>query len=359
MRQVIEKYAILQMIEAMGFCRFVFRKFGYDIERGVILVVEDSWQAGEIVDAFCEACDAVLIKRKRNKMVRPLNFQIGLHLYGKLDREDWVTEFLMRKDFFPVVVVIGMVPQTLYGSGYIFKMELTSHAIYEFGEMYQTMKSNILEHLDAFIYDLKNLNSSCIAKQYYEEQHYHASWMILATGQAWKMVIREKNDEETTDAWLENYCGYLINELKSMDEFMGQYAVQEAVRNCIFEYVNKHKVVIIGLNEGLGVEKTIFTDENYYYFSESLLKEICSPLTNTISFLQLKSEMYVDGILECNDGHKQNYTVKVTCFDSENNRYIRKRFLKLKRACLLTDSGVSLEDWLVLPKDEEVNEYVD
>lgn len=42
MCQVIEKYAVLQMIEAFGFCRFVFRKFGFDIERGLILVVEDT-----------------------------------------------------------------------------------------------------------------------------------------------------------------------------------------------------------------------------------------------------------------------------------------------------------------------------
>ena len=56
------------------------------------------------------------------------------------------------------------------------------------------------------------------------------------------MVIREKNDEETTDAWLKSYCEYLVSKLKSMGDFTGKYAVQKAVRKCIFDYVKQYDV---------------------------------------------------------------------------------------------------------------------
>lgn len=355
MCQVIEKYAVLQMIEAFGFCRFVFRKYGYDIERGVILVVEDTWQAGEIADALCEAGDAVLITSKRNEVVRPLNFQIGLHLYGRLDREDWITEFLIQKDFFPVVIVAGMVPETLYGRGYIFRLDLTGTDIFEFNGMYQKMVSNVMENLEAFLYELKNLKKSKIFRSCYMEKYPRASQIVAATGLIWRMVLRNQNAEETTEDWLEEYSSFLIKSLQNMDDFVGKSGVEEAIRTCILAYLKRNNVQIISLDEFYSTDKTIFMDEEYYYFSEVFLKEICSPLLNTISFLQLKSEMLSDGILVCNEGSKHNYTVKVTCLDAVSNRYIRKRFLKLRKECLLMNSGMSLVDWLDLSKDEEVN----
>ena len=359
MCQVIEKYAVLQMIEAMGFCRFLFRKYGYDIERGVILVVEDTWQAGEIADAFCEAGDAVLIKRKRNEVVRPLNFQIGLHLYGKSDREDWITEFLIQKDFFPVVIVAGMVPEPLYGRGYIFRLDLTGVDIFEFSGMYQKMVTNVMENLEAFLYELKNLKTSKIFGRCYMEKYPRASQIVAATGITWRMVLRNQNAEETVEDWLEDYCSFLIKSLQAMDDFEGKSGVREAIGKCIIAYMERNNVQILSLDEFSSTNKAIFMDYEHYYFAEALLKEICTPLTDTISFLQLKSEMYAEGILECNEGSKQNYTIKVTCLDTVSKRYIRKRFLKLKRECLLTDSGMPLEDQLVLPNDEEVNENVD
>lgn len=354
MCQVIEKYAVLQMIEAFGFCRFVFRKFGFDIERGLILVVEDTWQAGEIADAFCSTSAAVLVKWRKMQMVRPLNFQMGIYLYGKSDREEWIQEFLLEKDFLPVVIVAGIVPEALFEKGYIFKLEVTSQDICEFRMMYKKMQSNILEYSNAVFLELKNLKSSRIAKKYYTEKYANASQMIVATGVVWKMVIREKNDEETTDAWLKSYCEYLVSKLKSMGDFTGKYAVQKAVRKCIFDYVKQYDVQIAKIDEFSITDKTIFADVEYYYFPEFLLKEICRPLTNTISFLQLKSEMFSDGILVCNDGQKQNYTVKVTCFDADKNQYTRKRFLKLRKECLLTYAGIPLEDCADLSTNREV-----
>lgn len=359
MCKVIQKYAVLQMIEAMGFCRFVFRKFGYDIERGVILVVEDTWQAGEIVDAFCEAGDAALIRRKRNQEVRPLNFQIGLHLYGKLDREDWITEFLIQKDFFPVVIVAGMVPETLYGKGYIFRLDLTGMDIFEFKEMHQKMVTNVMENLEAFLYEMKNLKTSKIFRGCYTEKYPRASQIVAATGLTWRMVLRNQNDEEIVENWLEEYCSFLIKSLQNMDDFVGKSGEAEAIRKCVIAYIEKNNVQIVSLDEFSSSNKMIFMDAEYYYFEEALLKEICTPLIDTISFLQLKSEMYAEGILVCNEVSKQNYTLKVTCFDAINKRYIRKRFLKIRRECLLTDSGMSLEDWAELKNNEEVNEYAD
>lgn len=358
--KVTEKYAILQMIEALGFCRFVFRKCGVDLERGIILVVENLWQAGEIADALCETTDAVMLdKRGRKQKLSPMNFQMGIHVYGKSDDKAWIKDFLFEKDFLPVVLVAGIVPEILFENGYIFKLGVTGYEIFEFREMYEKMRSSILKYHDTLCYELKKIETSRIAKKYLQIEQSNAIRMIIATGLIWKIVIRIKNDEETTDAWMAEYCYFLIKQLRHMDDFTGRYTVLEAVRRCIFTTVEANKMQILHINETTKTERAILADEEFYYFPEALLKEICTPLTDTISFLQLKSEMYADGILVCNDGHKKNYTVKVTCFDSVNKKYIRKRFLKLKKECLLTDSGMSLEDWTELKYNEEVNENVD
>lgn len=357
MRKVTPKYAVLQMIEALGFCRFIFKKYNCDLERGIILVVEDTWQVGEISDALCETSDTVRIKNIKNPPPI-MNFQIGIYLYGKSDKEEWASEFLLQKEFLPVIIVAGIVPEGLYDSGYIFRLNLTGNDVFEFDNMYQRMVTNILENLEIFLYDMKNLDSSCIAKQYQKVQQYRVVRAILATGLVWKMVIREKNDEISTDAWMEEYCNFLIEQLRYMDDFTGVYAVQEAVRRCIFASIEENKLQILSLDEYDETERVIYVDENFYYFTEALLKKMCRPLTNTISFLQLKSEMYTDGILECNHGSKQNYTVKVTCFVADN-KSVRKRFIKLRKECLLSDSGMSLEDWTELKNNEEVNENVD
>lgn len=358
MCDVISKYAVLQMVEAAGLCRFVFRKTGYDIDRGIILVVDNSWQAGQIADALQDATDAKVVESWSKKTCVPLNYQMGVMVYQKTCKVEQVITFLLQKDFLPVVIVAGMIPAKILGSGYPFRLDLTALEIVEYGKMYEHMRATVVEHIETFVYELKHFKTSHVLNECcFQDEYSYVARIIFATAVAWKMAIREINDEKTTEKWCAEYCSLLIDKLNDMDDFGGQYVVEEAVKKCIFSYVKEKNVRIGDLHDDQFDNKSIFSNANFYYFPEALLKDICRPLTNTVSFLQLKSEMDCDGMLECNDVCRQNYTVKVTCYDGEKDKYVRKRFLKLRKDRLLTDEGMTLEDWLELElsKDEEEN----
>ena len=60
------------------------------------------------------------------------------------------------------------------------------------------------------------------------------------------------------------------------------------------------------------------------------MKKMCLPLLETISFVQLKKEMQVEGML-VTDNVQGNYTVKIQLYDAETGLTRRLRFLRLQK----------------------------
>lgn len=113
MCEIVKEFGVLQFIEAFGFCRFLFQNNGYDLEKGLVLVTDDDCHAQQVIDAILTTVDSREMRHLSSKVEKPFNYEIGLHLYRKYDKEQEILEFLVEKRFTPLVIVGGILPEFL------------------------------------------------------------------------------------------------------------------------------------------------------------------------------------------------------------------------------------------------------
>lgn len=348
MCEIVKEFGVLQFIEAFGFCRFLFQNNGYDLEKGLVLVTDDDCHAQQVIDAILTTVDSREMRHLSSKVEKPFNYEIGLHLYRKYDKEQEILEFLVEKRFTPLVIVGGILPEFLEENSYMFRFDLRGSDIRDFADMYKKMKNEVLSHLEHLMYEISNFKSSKLLKQIEIDESYQRCFEIFAlTGKVWQLVLRESNDEETAERWLNSYCEASATTLRKMDDLCGLCDISEVIRKCVVTYVMKNDVKMMEFHTITGDSdsiETIWYDADYYYFSESFLKKICKPLQNTVSFQQIKTELYEAGILVCNNIKNRNFTVKKSCFDIQTGCERRIRFLKLVKQELFSDEGMELEE---------------
>lgn len=79
----------------------------------------------------------------------------------------------------------------------------------------------------------------------------------------------------------------------------------------------------------LHIEKHIFFDDLYVYFTNDMFSDITKQLQSTYAFIRLKSALREEGIL-CSD-HSDTYTAKMRYYDVKCDCPRRKRMLRLRR----------------------------
>lgn len=358
MCEVIKEFGVLQFIQAFGFCRFLFQNNDYDLEKGIVLVADDDRHAQEVADAILTTVDSREMRYFSSKVKKPFNYEIGLHLYRKYDKEQELLEFLVEKEFTPIVIVGGILPEFMEENAYVFRISLKGSDVRRFEEMYKKMKMGVLSHLEHLKYEIKNLKSSKLFKHFDIDESYRRCFEIIAlTGKAWELVIRESNDEEISERWVNDYCEASAIALRTMDDLCGICDVSEAVRKCVVTYILQNEVKLKDLHMLTdGSIETIWYDADYYYFTEPFLKKICKPLQNTVSFQQIKTELYEAGVLVCNNTKNRNFTVKKSCFDIQTGRESRMRFLRLVKYELLSDEGMELEAVVEIKQEKEMED---
>ncbi|MCF2554408.1 hypothetical protein [Faecalicatena contorta] len=347
---------LLQTIEAVGFCNFIFQKKRCGIDNGFILVAEDDYHARKLESVFLEKLCAKRVDKKGTNAMCPNNYELGIHLFHKYDKEADLVEFLSSKNFFPIMIVGGIVPEFLFGRAYVFRCYFSEIDVIEYDAMYQKMKKMVLKSLEHLEYELENLHTSKhIQNCKVDKALFCCFKTIVAAGKVWEIVLRENNDEETTKRWFDSFCEYAVSALETMDDFFGVCDISEVFRQCVLQYIRKNDIPIkeFGVFSDEIGDETIYIKDDYYYFQENLLKKICLPIAQTVSFSQIKKELRDGGILSCNNCSTNNYTVKVTSYDSQKGRIVRKRFLKIKKSHILSEEGLTLEEILFFNKESE------
>ena len=152
----------------------------------------------------------------------------------------------------------------------------------------------------------------------------------------------------------ELHCEKLMAKLPEIEDFRGSTDVRGVIKGLVFSYINNSPdMQVRDIAEGLIKESNIvYYDETSYYFPEDLLKEICKPIAETTSFLHMKREMADAGMLETNQIEKGGFTVKKAIWDSENERMIRLRFLKIVKNELRSEEGLAIEDYIEMQREE-------
>lgn len=351
MRQMIEKYGSLLVVKGVGFLRFLLQQNGWGLERGIILVADDNFHARQVEKSLLDSEDAVQIGKSISKCNKPYNYEIGVHLYKKYERNEELVDFLSQRDFLPVIITGGVVPDVLWGEAYTFRLRATGEEVDEFKSVYSKMKTFVLENLEHVLFELRRLPKNKILNQdEVPECYLQLLQVLVAVGNVWEMVFEEASDKMDSGLWIEEFYRFSSMEIQHMDDFDGVYDVGQAVKSCVFSYIqNSLEISIASVGDAIGLgAQVILEDAEFYYFAESLLKQICKPLNRTISFLQLKREMHESGFLVCNELSTNNFTVKVSVCDKKTGTNIRQRLLKLRKNFLVRDDGLMLGDMIML-----------
>ena len=354
MCDVTKEMWILQAIDAIGFCNFLFREKGVGSESGFILVADDDYHARILVSTFVDILCAKLVDINSQNQKNPRNYEIGIHRFHKYDKESDLIRFLEQTDYFSILIVGGLAPTCLQDHTYIFRFMLTERDVRNFENLHNKMRKVVVENVEHLLYELDHLNTSALFQMYTRESDWRIRTLVAA-GKVWEMILREGNTEEAVERWLNDYCECASDAVNQMDDLEGLYDISETFRSIVVGYVRENEVKFgkKGYIHTEYDEEHVMYDEEHYYFPEKLLKKICLPIAQTVSFAQIKKELRDAGVLVCNDCKNQNFTVKIACYDKQNARIVRKRFLKIEKEAVISEEGLTLEEIAFFKTDEE------
>lgn len=362
----------VEMLTGTSFLRFLLQEYGHDLDSGIILIAENDRRAWQIERAFIENLDARSIPRLRQKIEKPLNYQMGLHVYKRSDRIETIIDFLHQKDFLPVLIVGGIVPDGLSENAYVMKFDATDTEIKNISRSYAGFRKYVLDNVEYVLEQLKNLKFKDIMNLYDIDREFECFLRTsTAVGKIWKCYMREIFDKHKDIKETEvDYKSALVfkifvdsafHAIELMEAYDSSYDVPESVRDCLIRYMKEHgyKVIrdISEATDKTDFDKVILYDDDFYYIKNRLFTDICSPLLETISTVQLKKYMQEAGILKCDNTAKGTYSPKVSLPSlSDGSSTVRHRFIKMLKDPLKTDEGLSLEDHFCIYGDDETNE---
>lgn len=286
-----------------------------------------------------------------------LNYEVIIHHYTHGDKKEKVLEFLNRKNGFPIVIVDGIVPDFLRNAEFIILLKPGERGVEMVREKYKKLRRYIIEECE---YVRKNLQVLRQSKKYRQmkgnNEKKELFEIMMAVAEIWRLYEREKFQEEIAMTEFSQFCSFVDFVVLGMDRMSENYEVTEAVKEVLFHYVenNPVKFGLFSANFEGEEEKRILFDGEYYYFFENDLRKMCHPLLRTVSFLQLKQEMYEEGMIVCHNTKSTNYTVNKVYYDSKTGKSVRSRFIKIPKEYLVSEEGLFIEDYKCENRQKEI-----
>lgn len=356
MRRKVKGYDLLETVVVMGFMKHVYaKKCGYDLKEGIILVFEDDIQALTFLKEMEEKVEAEILYSLKD-LKRIENYRTIVHKYRKSDKIENLYKLLDFSEVLTILVVSGIVPDELDEYAYIFKMPSCSSDDWQIMERkYKELKELATQKGLIIQEGLEILEKSSLFQKYCQPGDFEELRKIfVATAEILGMLKRGKLTERMVYDLKELHCEKLMAKLPEIEDFRGSTDVRGVIKGLVFSYINNSPdMQVRDIAEGLIKESNIvYYDETSYYFPEDLLKEICKPIAETTSFLHMKREMADAGMLETNQIEKGGFTVKKAIWDSENERMIRLRFLKIVKNELRSEEGLAIEDYIEMQREE-------
>lgn len=335
-----------------SFFRFPLQTYGYETN-GFVIVVDDDLTAISLEKALARVLQAKSVENWQLKYEMK-NFEAAVGRARKTNKIDRLQDFLASKDFLPILIVTGIVPEALVDFSWVVHFQGDVTTIVSMGDVIALFRQDLKENLPFYLLDLENLSTSRWLLDYKEKEIFMSLKFFVGVARVICTWLRMSNPEPEVEIWFHNYMNQAETVIHNQERLQDLYNISLAVRNCILKYLQKEQVLLLDVSDMQHRKETmtIFFDTDFYYFCERDLKEMCRPLTDSVSFLQIKREMAVEGIL-VSDKTKGNYTVKVELYDPENDEKRRFRLLKIAKEYLLDDSGLLLEEVQELRKMEE------
>lgn len=346
-----------------SFLRFVFRKQGYELDEGFVLVADNEVQARQIIVKYTQnAKNGIPVSTWKKRKKYPENYECGLLGLGKNHTEGEILEYLAEKDFFPVVVCGGFLPEYLRSTHYVFRMgasDLTVAGSSEFSADMIKFQDFIVNHIPEVCKCITELDSSLAVESYDGEDELKDIFTIfVGIANIYALYLRQSNSEREVKEFAEDYIAELNLRLKQMEEFSTGNEIPAMLTDLIWTYLEGHNEVKVIAEKHLGGknwmavqnQEAILYDRKFYYFPPRLFVQICSPLLQNMSEPELKQRLKSEGLLYCNSA---DYTVKKSIVNVYGKKE-RIRFLWLKKEELFSeDNNLLLEN---IYDDEEREE---
>lgn len=336
-----------------SFLRFVLEHYGYVLDEGIVLVADDEMQVRQIVSEYIQnfknGRDVQGWKRRRQHLE---NYQCAFLKLERRHTEPEVLDFLAEKDFLPVVICGGILPEYLRSAHYVFRVgkeDLAAIKSPEFAEDIGCFQNYILSHIPEICNNIGELESSIALEEYEDEEELKGIFSVfIGAARIYAMYLRQTDSERGSVYFLEKYDAELKWRLAQMTEFASGSEIPEMLSELVWDYIEIHpeiQIVDEDYIDGSGWKHietgmAIVFDKKYYLFPPRLFMAICKPLLQNMSEPELKKVLKGEGILYCNTA---DYTVKKTLTNVFGAKE-RVRFLWIGKEFLLSSDNLYLED---------------
>lgn len=294
--------------------------------------------------------DGVGVKLRGKKERQPLNYQMGVHIYNRLDDERKLVDFMEEQEFLPVIITGGLIPEILIGRGYAFRCTADEKVFAESKIEYIRFTDFVKKNAIGVCSLIETISKAPVVIN--EEQNEYQKYKpiiknFMTVSYVWKLIGEKLEISKVELEKEKDVSGSRIwKAVQLMDRYDGEYDIQDVVRKCFTDQASKGKIGIRLLGENAAVdeiENHILYDDDFYYVTDSILRTVCAPLLATVSFVQLKNEMANSGMVDCNDGNFKNFTKKKLIWRSYGWQE-RVRFIWIKKEALMTEEGLFLEN---------------
>lgn len=342
--------SVLVFLAIYGKVKFVVENKGYPIEQGIVLVADNEQKAAQFQEHFCRVFDNVAVYQKwNNKSEKPDNYFVGVMLArGKKIQQ--LQDFLMERDFLPVVITGNILPDSLRTDTYIMRItDVTVKALENplISKILLQIGDKCTYEIDYLLKKINEINQE-ISYEHIMDERRNLYFGFMLCGKILFEALPEASEKESdTELWI-TYLKQTEKILYLMDDYAGGIDVVEAIVEAIFDYIrntNKRVTVIdrgcITKNDAESLEKqeSILCDEMYYYIPQRLFTEMCRSVLGIWSVCELKKKACDLNIL-VSDNSADN-TCKITV--NIGNQKKRLRFLKVVKECFLSRDSEGLE----------------
>lgn len=342
------------MLSGIALVKYLLKIKNHKLETGIILLAENTQLARQFALEYAKEKDVKVLKSWHKNDEKMRNYEVGIIVYFHGMQEKTIVDFLQQEDFLPVLIIGGILPDFLRTDTYIFPVKTVKEIGKTFKSEYAKFKKFVTENANFL------LKQICVGNYFSHRYSRELDEELFCLDSVLRFVSDVWNFSENTDAGYVHVSRVHVERkriwtkmLKEMERFRDDYDVHEAVNHVMIKYFQKNtkdRIRFCNIYEGdedvkVEYEKNncVFYDESYYYFPHPLVKKMCEPLINSISFLQLKREMSLCGMIECNSLENNNFTVKKILHFQDTEVSVRARFLKIKKNYLETEEGIPLE----------------
>lgn len=324
---------------------------GIGYRQGILFLAEDETVQDWVIRVL-DMLGAVERRSIRSKVAgNILNSQIAFHVFMQYDAPEDLDRFLNDDSFAPVVLSYGVIPRYLKDMKHVIFLdrESCSRCIVE-----EAIKAK--EAFCRFAYTNPDAVQNSIRRGMTSNAFLQAEDLpLVRTLRVTQHVFCDFYRNTHTEAETEQVAKRLQESLACLAERMsaniGEWDVAPAVVKALKEYVAKNDDVVIGPADEIGGElakalqndTALLYDGDFYFVSDRLLRKACNSLLVVVSLPVIKEALTSSGILECNNVHDRNFTVKkvlVTVY----GEIFRKRFLKLRKRGFADISEFELEE---------------